>query len=450
MAKVSEETQLAKHIFLSDWRNPKIQLDSGKGLYFYDKDGNEFIDAASGAVNVSLGYGREDMAETLKDQAIKFCYLTRYTGISGNLKEASILLHEVTGFDRFFMTSGGSEAVEMAARIAKAHWLHKGKPLKNKIMSRWMSYHGGTFLTMSYGGNLARKNDMGGSIIDEGHIPPPTCYRCWYSKDPETCNVECAQALETELQCRGAGNYAAFLMEPIGGTSTACMTPPAKYFKKIREICDKYELLLIFDEIMCGYGRTGKWLAADHFGVKPDIVTLAKSISGGYFPVGCVGTTEEVAEPFKEYGSYNAGFTFAGNPLACAVVIKNTQIMKEEKLVENSATMGEYIKAECERMAEKHRIIGDVRGKGLMIGMEFVKDKDTKEAFELEERCLATVLANCYKVGVIPEPVALLDRGVKGEGIMITPYFGITKEEAIKMLERIDMAITAAEKELLG
>lgn len=355
---------------------------------------------------------------------MKFTYLTRYTGIPKILEEASEVMHEATGMDRFFMVSGGSEAVESASRIAKAYWLHKGKPLKNKIMSRWMSYHGGTFLTMAYGGNLARKNDMGGSVMDEGHIAPPTCYRCWFGKEPETCNVECAQALETELQCRGAGNYAAFLMEPIGGTSTASMTPPIKYFKKIREICDKFELLLIYDEVMCGYGRTGKWLAAEHFGVKPDIVCLAKAISGGYYPVGVACTTEEVAEPFKKYGSYNAGFTYAGNPTACAVVIKNTQIMRDEKLVENSAAMGDFIKAECERMADKHRIIGDVRGKGLMIGLEFVKDKETKEAFEREDNCLATVLKNCYKLAMIPEPVALLDKGIKGEGLMLTPYFG--------------------------
>ncbi|MEG1662109.1 MAG: aminotransferase class III-fold pyridoxal phosphate-dependent enzyme, partial [Clostridiales bacterium] len=264
------------------------------------------------------------------------------------------------------------------------------------------------------------------------------------------CKCECAQALETELQCRGANNYAAFMIEPIGGTSTGAMTPPAKYFKKIREICDKYELLLIYDEVMCGYGRTGKWLAAEHFGVKPDIVCLAKAISGGYYPVGSVCTTEAVAEPFKKYGHYNAGFTFAGNPTACAVVIKNTQIMREEKLVENSATMGEFILAECKRMADKHRIIGDVRGKGLMIGLEFVKDKDSKAAFEPKDGCLSAVIKNCYKLGIIPEPVSLLDHGVKGEGIMLTPYFSITKAEATKMLELTDKAISAAEKELLG
>lgn len=443
-------SELSKHIFLSDWRNTKIQLDKGKGIYFYDKDGNAYLDSASGAVNVSLGYGREDMAEALRDQAAKFSYLTRYTGISQNLEDCSTALAEVTGMDRFFMTSGGSEAVEMAARIAKAYWLHKGKPLKNKIMTRWMSYHGGTFLTMSYGGNISRKGDMGASVIDEGHIAPPTCYRCWYGKDPETCNVECALALEMELECRGADNYAAFMIEPVGGTSTACATPPKKYFEKVREICDKYDLLLIYDEVMCGFGRTGKWLAAEHFGVKPDIVCLAKAISGGYFPVGCACTTEEITEPFKKFGSYNAGFTFAGNPMACAVVLKNIEIMKKENLVENVAKMGEYILARTKELAKKSRIIGDVRGVGLMIGMEFVKNKETKEAFERQDGCLAAVLMEHYKNRIIPEPVALLDRGIKGEGLMITPYFSITKEEADKMMDLTEKSILDAEKRLLG
>lgn len=441
---------ISKHIFVSDWRRPKIQIDKGKGIYFYDKDGREYLDSASGAVNVSLGYGREDMAEAIKEQAIEFNYITRYTGIPGILEKTADALHEVTGMDRFFMTSGGSEAVEMAARMAKAHWLHKGKPLKNKIMARWMSYHGGTFLTMSYGGNIARKGDMGSSVIDEGHIAPPTCYRCWFGKDPETCNAECAMALDLEMECRGSENYAAFLIEPVGGTATGAMAPPQKYFDKIKEICDKHELLLIYDEVMCGFGRTGKWLTADHYKVKPDVVCVAKALSGGYFPVGCVCTTEEFAEPFKEYGSYNAGFTFAGNPMACAVVLKNIEIMKNEKLVENSAKMGDYIMEKCKELQKKSRIIGDVRGKGLMIGLEFVKDKATKEPFERADNCIGTVLGEFYRVGQIPEPVVNLDRGVKGDGVMLTPYFGITKEEADKMMVQAEEAILAAEKILLG
>lgn len=442
-------SNLPKHIFLSDWRNPKIQLDSGKGIYFYDKDGREYLDAASGAVNVSLGYGREDMADAIRDQSVKFSYLTRYTGIPQILKDASDVLHEQTGYDRFFMVSGGSEAVEMAARIAKAHWLHKGKPLKNKVMSRWMSYHGGTFLTMSFGGNISRKGDMGSSMIDEGHIAPPNCYRCWFDKEPETCNVECALALQTELDQRGSEHYAAFLMEPVSGTSMGSVTPPQKYFDEIRRICDENDLLLIVDEVMCGYGRIGTWTAMEYFNdVKADIICMAKGLSGGYYPVGAVGTTEAVAEPFKEFGSYNAGFTFAGNPTACRVLLEVTKIMKDEKLVENSAKMGAFIKSEMERFAETSRIIGDVRGPGLMTGFEFVKDKDTKESFEKSDMCLATVLQESYKLGIIPEPVNNINGGTKGEGLMLTPYYGITKDEATKMIDLQTRAITAAEKKL--
>lgn len=436
---------MPKHIFLSDWKNPTIKLVEGKGFYFYDIDGNEFIDASSGGYNVSLGYGREDLAEVIKQQAIKLSYLTRFTSVSPILEETSELLADAVKMDRFFLTSGGSEAVEMGTRIAKTYWLHRGKPNKNKILTRWMSFHGGTFLAMSYGGNVGKRSDMGSSVLDEGHIAPPFCYRCWFNKEPATCNLECADALETEIQCRGQENIAGFLCETIGGTTTSGMVPRQDYYKRIREICDKYEILLILDEILVGYGRTGKMLAADHFGIKGDIVTLAKCISGGYFPVGAVATTEAVAEPFKQYGRYYAGFTWAGNPMACAVIIKTAEIMKEEKLVENCAAMGDLLFSKVEKLKDTHPILGDVRGKGLLVGMEFVKSQETRESFEPKDRVIGVVLQKAMGNGVIVSACSPPDKGVRGDVILLAPYYGITREEVDLLVERLDKTLTEVE-----
>ena len=440
---------LHPHVFLSDWNNPNIALVKGKGMYQWDVNGNEYIDSCSGAVNVALGYGREDMAEVIRKQAVELSYLTRFTSVPPILDECSQVLSDFTGMDRFFMTSGGSEANEMAFRIAKAYWVGKGKPTKNKIMSRWLSYHGNTYLTACAGGNLARKNDLSAYAIDEGHINAPTCYHCPYHKTCETCNFECANELEDALINKGPNNYAAFLMEPIGGTTTAAITPPVGYFKRIREICDKYDLLLISDEVLAGYGRAGKPLAIEWGEVQPDIVGMAKCMSGGYFPAGAVGVSKKISDAFKEIGHYYAGFTWAGNPIACAVTIETTKIIQREHMLENVNKQGDYIQEQLKAMRDRHPLIGDVRGRGLLIGVEFVKDHATHTCLPNEEMALAKVMQAGYKNGVILEAASgKMNKGLEGEAIILAPYFGITREESDILLDRLDKIFTDAEKQI--
>ena len=441
--------ELHPHVFLSDWNNPNIALVKGKGMYQWDVNGNEYLDSCSGAVNVSLGYGREDISEVIRKQAVELSYLTRFTSVPPILDECSNVLADFTGMDRFFMTSGGSEANEMAFRIAKAYWVGQGKPTKNKIMSRWLSYHGNTFATACAGGNLARKNDLAAYAVDEAHINAPTCYHCPYHKTETTCNFECANELEDALINRGANNYAAFLLEPIGGTTTAAMTPPVGYFKRIKEICDKYDLLLIADEVLAGYGRAGKPLSMDWFDVQPDIVSLAKCISGGYFPVGAVGVNKKVSEVFQKVGHYYAGFTWAGNPIACATVIENTRIMREENLLANVNTQGDYMKEQLIKMRDHHPLIGDVRGKGLLLGVELVKDHATHTCLPNEQMALAKVMKAGYANGVILEAASgKMNKGIEGEAILLAPYFSITRAEVDLLLERLDAIFTMAEKEI--
>ena len=441
--------EIHPHVFLSDWNNPNLALVKGKGMYQWDVNGDMYIDSCSGAVNASLGYGREDMSELLKKQSLELSYLTRFTSVPPILDECSNILAEFTGMDRFFMTSGGSEAVEMALRIAKAYWAHQGKPTKNKVISRWFSYHGNTYATACYGGNIARKNDMSAYAFDEGHINAPTCYHCPYGKSEGNCNFECANELEDAMINKGASNYAAFLMEPIGGTTTACITPPEGYFKRIKEICDKYELLLIVDEVLAGYGRTGKPLSINWFGVEPDICAMAKCMSGGYFPVGAVATNKRVSDLFKEVGHYYAGFTWAGNPLACAVVIETTRIMQRENMMENINIQGDYMKEQLIKMRDRHPIIGDVRGRGLLIGVEFVKDHATHTSLPNEEMALMKVMRAGYANGVILEAASgKMNRGLEGEAILLAPYFGITRPEMDVLLEKLDIIFSQAESQI--
>lgn len=441
--------ELHPNIFLSDWINPNIALVKGKGMYEWDVDGKEYIDSCSGAVNVALGYGREDIAEAIKEQTVKLSYLTRFTSVPPILDEASKAVCDFTGMDRVFMTSGGSEAVEMACRIAKGYWVHLGKPTKNKIMSRWLSYHGNTYLTACAGGNLARKNDLAAYAMDEGHINAPTCYHCPYHKTPETCCYECANELESALINKGPNNYAGFLCEPIGGTTTACMTPPVGYYKRIREICDKYDLLLICDEVLAGYGRSGKPNSIDWFDVKPDVVAMAKCISGGYYPVGAAAVNRRVSDVYKQIGHYFAGFTWAGNPVACRVVLEVNRIFKEEKCLENVNKQGDYLMEELKKMRGRHRLIGDVRGHGLLIGVELVKDHATHTCLPNEQMALAKLLKAGYANGVILEAASSkMDRGLEGEAIILAPYYNITRDECNILLDRLDKIFTQTESQI--
>ena len=446
---VSKAFEIHPHIFLSDWNNPNIALVKGKGMYQWDVNGNKYIDSCSGAVNVSLGYGREDMAEVIRKQSVELSYVTRFTSVPPILDECSNVLADFTGMDRFFLTSGGSEANEMAFRIAKAYWFHQGKPTKNKIMSRWLSYHGNTYATACAGGNLVRKSDMTAYAADDGHINAPTCYHCPYHKTCTTCNFECANELEEALLNKGASNYAAFLMEPIGGTTTAAITPPEGYFKRIREICDKNDLLIIADEVLAGYGRAGKPLSIDWFGVKPDLVSIAKCMSGGYFPVGAVGVSTKVSEVFKQAGHYYAGYTWAGNPVACAVTIETTRIIQRENLLENVNIQGDYLQEQLVRMRDRHPIIGDVRGHGLLVGVELVKDHKTHTCLPNEQNALKKVMQAGYANGVILEAASgKMNRGAEGDGIILAPYFGITRPEMDELIEKLDAIFTMAEGQI--
>ncbi|MEL7627120.1 MAG: aminotransferase class III-fold pyridoxal phosphate-dependent enzyme [Anaerolineaceae bacterium] len=437
------------NIFLSNWRNDTIKLVKGKGFYQWDLNGTKYIDSCSGAVNASLGYGREDMAEVLKNQALELGYLTRFTSVPPILDECSTRLAEYTGMDRFFLTSGGSEAVEMAVRIAKAYWVHEGYPTKNKIMSRWLSYHGNTYATACFGGNLARKNDLSAYAFDEGHIHAPTCYHCPFGKKPGECNFECANELEDALINKGPNNYAAFLMEPIGGTTTAAMTPPVGYVQRIREICDKYNILIIADEVLAGFGRAGKPLSMDWYGIKPDICSIAKCMSGGYFPVGAAAVSQKVSDVFKRVGHYYAGFTWAGNPLACAVTIETMNIMERENMMENINVQGDYLMEELIKMRDRHPIIGDVRGHGLLIGVELVKDHATRTCLPNEQMALMKLMRNGYANQVVLEAASgKMKNGVEGEAFILAPYFGVTRSEIDELLGKLDKIFSDTEAQL--
>ncbi len=418
------------------------------GIYLYDDQGNKIIDGAGGAILCNLGHGIDEMADVLRDQAKKAAFVYRIDFTNPPLEEAAAKVCEVTNFimDKVFFVSGGSEATEIAAKLARKYHIDNGNPSKYKIISRWLSYHGMTMGSLSWSGMSGRRADYIPMLSDSNHIPPAYCYRCWFNQKPETCNLECAQALENEILCQGPETVAAFMSEPVSGTSLCGATPRVDYFKRIREICDKYDVLLILDEVMTGFGRTGKWFGYEHFNIEPDILTLGKGLGGGYFPIGATVATSKVTDTIaRKSGIFSAGFSWGGNPMACAVASKTIDYLREHNLVERCNEMGEYLAQKLGEL-KNHPTVGDVRGMGLMQGLEFVKDKESKEPLDPEIHFSVQLAIECLSRGLGVQFGMGCDRGQAGDMIYLGPPFIITKEQIDEMVSILDKSLTEVEK----
>lgn len=420
----------------------------GEGVYLYDQEGRRYMDSGGGPILCNLGHGLGEMAMVLAEQAGQVAFVYRSDFTTPALEEAARKICEATGFamEKVFLVSGGSEANEIAVKIARRFHLENGEPSRHKIISRWMSYHGMTQGALAWSGMPGRRRDFVPMLKDDAHIPPAYCYRCWFGLSPEMCQLQCAQALEHEILCQGPENVAAFMAEPISGMSLCGAHPPKDYFGRIKEICERYGVLLILDEVMTGCGRTGKWFGYEHFGVVPDILTLGKGLGGGYFPVGAAAVTRRVARAIEEgSGVFTPGFSWAGNPLGAAVISKALDFLKGRELVKRCAEMGDYL-AQRLQVLRSHPTVGDIRGKGLMMGIEFVKDKDTREPMDPGLKFFQELAHQALDLGLFVEASAGCDRGRAGDMVMFGPPFVISKEQVEEMLELFAKALSLVER----
>lgn len=430
------------YILYSDTSFDYPLIEKGEGIYLYDVDGKRYIDGCAGSISTSLNYGRDDISSALGEQAKQISFVHRHHVSSKIVNEAADILKEsFPTMDKFFLVSGGSEATEVATKIARLYFYHSGKPEKNKIIGRWMSYHGYTTDALAYGGNPGRRKEFLGVLRDDGHIMPPYCYRCWAGKKEGECNFECARQLENMILQEGPDNVAGFICETVGGTTMGCVTPPKEYYKIIRDICDKYNVLMILDEVMCGSGRCGTMMAIDQYGVEPDIVALAKSLGGGYFPIGCAAMKEFVAKPIEESGGLSVGHTWAGSPMSSMAVKKTLEIIRDEKLLDNVKVMGKYLRKRLEGLKDKHSFIGEVRGMGLMQAIEIVKNNDTKECYPRSERVAEKIFKKCMDNGLIVMTSVNMDRGVQGDAIMLGTSFEVKKKEIDELIDILEKSM---------
>ncbi len=354
----------------------------GEGSFLYDSDGNKYIDGLSCLWNVSAGHSRQELAEAAYKQMSELAFSSSYTG--GSNRPAIELAERLStmvysNIHNFYFTSGGGESTDSNIKLARFYWKAKGRPEKTKVISRDWSYHGTTFAAMCATGIKAYWPMFEPRIPGFSHIPSPDPYHYPVPEDGSSQGIAAANELEQEILRQGPETVAMFIAEPVQGAG-GVIPPQPDYFKRIREICDQYDVLLVSDEVITGFGRTGKMFGLQHYGVEPDLVQFAKSITSGAIPLGGIGMTDEIAETITSSKSpWMHSYTYSGHPVSCAVGLATLDIIEKEDLPGQAATKGEAMLQKLHDALDDHPHVGNVRGQGMMHGIEIVKDKQTKE-----------------------------------------------------------------------
>jgi taurine--2-oxoglutarate transaminase len=351
-----------------------IPVVRGEGIYYWDADGKRYIDFSSQLISLNIGYQHPKVVAAIQEQAARLC--SAHPAAATETKAVlGQQLAELTPGDlnKIFFTLGGAEANENAVKFAR---LYTGR---HKIISRYISYHGATYGAITLSGD-SRRPPVEPGIPGVVHAFDPYCYRCVFGYTPDICHRECITHIEQMIQYEGPETVAAVIMEGVTG-SNGILVPPDDYWPRVREMTRKYGILLIADEVMTGFGRTGTWFAVDHWGVVPDILTMAKGLTSGYLPLGAVAVSEAIARHFDDRMLY-MGLTYYGHPLSCAAAIATLQVYRDENLIDHSRAMGQVLSTELERIRREQPIVGDVRSLGLFSTLELVKDRRTREPLE--------------------------------------------------------------------
>jgi len=451
ISEIGSIQSLEDHVFYRSQRKELPLIDRGEGIYFYDTDGKRYIDGSSGALISNIGHCIAPIADAMRNQAekIEFVHGTMFKSEPA-IKLAHDLIEMCPGnLDRVYFISGGSEASETALKMARSYHVARGHEQKYIVISRWQSYHGATIGALSMSGRTKLRKIYQPLLLDFPHIPPAYCYRCPYAMEPETCGYECAWELERTIRQIGAEFISAFIAEPIVGASLGVVPAPPDYFSIIRRICDTYDVLFIADEVMTGFGRTGKNFGIEHWKVTPDIIVGGKGLGAGYFPIGVAICTDTVFQAFQEIlGSFTHGYTYQGNPLAAAVALSVIDFIKENDLVSYVARMGDYLMEKLSDM-DRFDFVGDIRGRGFMTGVELVKDKKTKEPFPPERQIGQLVVETAWKKGLIIYPASGGQfQGIAGDAFMVAPPFIATQEELDEIVDILDQALEEVDKEI--
>jgi adenosylmethionine-8-amino-7-oxononanoate aminotransferase len=440
------------HVVHRSWDREFPVINRADGIYLYDTTGKQYIDGSGGSsVVTSIGHGNREVLQAMVDQAEMFSLIPAHAFTNQPQLELGDLLvrlapGELKNHCRTWFACTGSDANDDAVRLARQYYVESGKPSKYQVIGRWRGFHGNTISAAGISGITGRRSLFQPMYVDSPHIPPAFCFRCSYEQTYPSCNLLCARALESLIRQEGPETMAAFIAEPVVGAALGCVPAPEGYFQRIREICTKYDVLFIADEVMTGWGRTGKMWGIDHWEVTPDILTTAKGISGGYSPLSAIIAREEIWSVLEEnHSPFKAGHTLNANAVSCSAALAVANYIQNHNLVENSRIRGEQLKNGLADLMEIHPIIGDVRGLGLMVGFEFIKDRHLRQPFPPQLKVSALFEKAALGNGLVTYPCTGSLDGVMGDMVLLAPPLIITEEQVNEVISIIDLSIRELE-----
>jgi adenosylmethionine-8-amino-7-oxononanoate aminotransferase len=420
----------------------------GEGCWIEDETGKRYLDAVGGAFVACIGHGVREIGEAMARQAGRIAYVSGAAFTNEAVEElAAKLVARTHGMDRAYILGSGSEATEAALKLARQHWVEVGRPNKHRVIALKPSYHGNTLLALSASARETYRKYWPEWLTEVRRIPAPYAYRCGCdgAVDCATCT---GNALETAILEEGADRVAAFILEPIGGSSTGASVPRDGYLRQVREICDRHNVLLVADEVLCGAGRTGTWTASEAAGVVPDIITLGKGVSGGYAPVSAVLARDEIIEPIaRGSGALVHAQTFSHHAVTCAAAVAALDYVDKRSLVERCRTIGVKLQQELQELRELPGV-GDVRGKGLLAGVEFVADTATRAPFPRALRFAEKFVRTAQDEGLVVWPNVGHADGTNGDLVMLAPPFIISEHEIDEIVERFTRALMRTMRDL--
>lgn len=429
------------HLFYQA-RGRKPVLDQARGVYMWDTDGKRYLDGSSGAMVCNIGHSNENVLAAMREQMDRSTFGYRLHFETEASERLAARTAELTpdGLDKVFFVSGGSEAVESAMKLARQYALAIGEAQRWKVISRAPSYHGctmGALAITSYGPLTAPFDPMMRAMPK---VPAPRAYLDGLDPDDEATGHHYADMLEQRILEEGPETVLAFMVEPVGGASTGALVPPAGYMERVREICTRYGVLLILDEVMTGAGRTGRFLASEHWGIAPDIIVLSKGYAAGYVPLGAMVAHDRLVEPVLDEGGFQHGFTYAGNPLSCAAGLAVLSEIERQGLVQNAEVMGDALKARLQGLMDRYPIIGDVRGKGLLLAFEFMADRHSKVPLPRELKAFDRFVQIAYANGLIVYSRRTRG-GIDGDHILVCPPMIVTEAHLDEITEMLDRSL---------
>jgi adenosylmethionine-8-amino-7-oxononanoate aminotransferase len=430
----------ASPIFYRDLTKLFVTAVRGDGVYLYDESGKRYLDACGGALVVNLGHGRRDLARAMADQAERVAYVhgSQFTTDAIENWGQALVSRLPDGLTKLYLVPGGTEATETAIKLARQFQIASGRSSKYRTLACRPSYHGNTLGALAVSGRPGLRKPYEPLLASDEHAPAPYCYRCPLGKTYPDCAVACADAVSDLFERVGPETVAAFVVEAVMGAAAGAAVPPPEYLPRVREICDRFDVLLVVDEVLTGYGRTGTFLAVEPSGVVPDLLLLGKGITSGALPGGAVAVRESIARTVKEkLGSFTHGYTFSHHPVVAAVALEVLEVLDREDLVARVARLEAPFFAALRRL-ERFDFVGDIRGRGLLAGIELVSDKKTKKAFPRSRRFVEEAVSRAFSRGLVVYSGTGMADGVDGDAILLAPPFVIEEpqlEEIVRILE---------------